>query len=142
MLIETFPYANIIVGIMIFIVGFLFHWIGQFISLANWDYAKKIGLQDKKALPEYIVYEHAIATSDVSIGWFYGIVAIGLIMDISWAYTFILIPGTVLVYHSLFFWKLVGNQNKSGHPTTSNSLRITWFILNFITGILALFMAL
>ena len=49
---EIFPYANIIVGILIFIVGFIFHWIGQLISVINWDYATKIGLQEKKMLPE------------------------------------------------------------------------------------------
>jgi hypothetical protein len=142
MLIETIPYSHIIIGILIFVVGFIFHWIGQLISVINWDYAKKIGLQEKKALPEYKDYEHAIATSDVLLGWGYGIVAIGLIMNTAWAYTYVLIPGTVFVYHSLFFWKLIGNQNKSGHPTTTNSTRITWFLLNFVTGILAILIAL
>lgn len=141
MLNDIIPYANIIVGILVFVVGFIFHWIGQLISIINWEYAKKIGLQENKALPEYKVYEHAIATSDVSIGWIYGIVAIGLIIDTTWAYTLVLIPGAVFVYHSLFFWKLIGNQNKFGHPTTTNATRITWFLLNFITGILAIIIA-
>ncbi len=141
MLNDIIPFANIIVGILIFIVGFIFHWIGQLISLINWDYAKKIGLQDEKALPEYKVYEHAIAAADVSLGWIYGIVAIGLIMNTTWSYTFVLIPGTVFVYHSLFFWIMIGNQNKFGHPTTTNVTRITWFLLNFITGILAILIA-
>ena len=62
---QIFPYANFIVGILIFIVGFILHWIGQLISIINWDFATKMGLQDKKALPEYKVYEHAIAVADV-----------------------------------------------------------------------------
>jgi hypothetical protein len=141
MWIETIPYTNIIIGIMILIVGFIFHWVGQLISVVNWDYAIKVGLQEKKMSPEYKVYEHAIATSDVSLGWIYGIVAIGLIINVNWAYSFAFIPGTVFVYHSIFYWIMIGNQNKSGHPTTSNSFRITWFALNFITGIFALIIA-
>ncbi len=65
---QLFPYANIIAGLLIFIVGFIFHWIGQLISLINWDFAIRIGLQEKRMLPEYKVYEHAIAKADVAIG--------------------------------------------------------------------------
>ena len=135
---EIFPYANIIVGILILIVGFIFHWIGQLISVINWDYATKIGLQEKKMLPEFRVYEHAIAVADVMIGWVYGIVAVGLILNISWAYKFAWIPGVVLIYHSISFWFWIGNQNKSGHKMTYNSFRIVWFLLNLITGILCI----
>lgn len=77
---ELIPYLHVLVGILIFIVGFLFHWVSQLISVLNWDYATRIGLQEKKMLPEFKVYEHAIAVADVSIGWIYGIVAIGLIL--------------------------------------------------------------
>ena len=140
-LIETIAYMHIVLGIMVLIVGFVFHWIGQLISIVNWEYAEKVGLQEKKALPEYKVYEHAIATSDGLLAWTYGIVAIGLIMNLTWSYTFVLIPGTVLIYHSLFYWQLIGNQNKFGHPTHTWAMRITWFLLNFITGILAILIA-
>jgi len=138
---EIFPFANIVVGILVFFVGFLFHWLGQLISVINWELATKIGIQEEKMLPEYKVYEHAIAVADVLIGWTYGIVAVGLILNASWSYTFAWIPGIVLVYHSLFFWVMIGNQNKSGHPTTSNTFRIIWFLLNFITGILTILTA-
>lgn len=138
---QIFPYANIIVGILIFIVGFILHWIAQLISLINWDFATKIGLQEKKALPEYKVYEHATAVADVMIGWIYGIAAVGLILNTSWAYTLAWFPGVIMIYHSLSFWFWIGNQNKSGHPTTSNTVRIVWFLLNFITGVLAVWLA-
>jgi hypothetical protein len=141
MLNEIIPFANIIVGILIFIVGFIFHWIGQLISIINWDYAIKIGLQEKKMLPEYKVYEHAIATADVLIGWIYIITAIGLILDISWAYKLAWVPGVIMIYHSLSFWFWIGNQNRLGHSTTSNKFRISWFLLNFITGIMAILIA-
>lgn len=80
---ELFPFANVVVGILVFIVGFIFHWLGQLVSVINWDYANKIGIQEKKILPEYKVYEHAIAVADVLIGWVYGIVAVGLILNAS-----------------------------------------------------------
>lgn len=135
---EIFPYANIIIGILIFIVGFIFHWIGQLISVINWNYATKIGLQEKKMLPEYKVYEHAIAVADVMIGWIYGIAAVGLILNISWAYKLAWIPAVILIYHSISYWFWTGNQNKSGDKTTTNAFRIMWFLLNFITGILCI----
>ena len=138
MYIEIIPYSNIIVGILIFIVGFIFHWIFQLISLVNWNYATKIGLQEKEMLPEYKVYEHAIAVADVLIGWIYGIAAVGLILNISWAYKLAWIPGVILIYHSISYWFWKGNQNKSGHKITTNSFRIEWFLLNFITGILCI----
>ena len=57
----VFPYAHIVAGILILIVGFLFHWLGQLISIVNWDLAVRLGLQEKDAPPEYRVYEHGIA---------------------------------------------------------------------------------
>ena len=135
---EIFPYSNILVGILIFIVGFIFHWIGQLISVVNWNYATNIGLQEKTMLPEFKVYEHAIAVADVMIGWIYGIVAVGLIFNISWAYKLAWIPGIILVYHSISYWFWKGNQNKAGHKITTNTFRIGWFLLNFITGILCI----
>lgn len=41
---NIFPYANIIVGILVLIIGFVFHWIGQLISVINWDLATKLTL--------------------------------------------------------------------------------------------------
>lgn len=138
---QIFPYANIIVGILIFIIGFIFHWIGQLISLINWDFATKIGLQEKKLLPEYKVYEYAIAIADVMIGWIYGIAAVGLILNASWAFKLAWFPGVIMIYHSFSYWFWIGNQSKSGHPTTSNAFRIAWFLLNLITGVLAVLVA-
>jgi len=139
---ELFPFSNIVVGILVFLVGFIFHWLGQMISLINWDYAKKIGLQEEKNLPEYEVYEHAIAVADVLTGWIYGIVVLGLFFNAPWAYTLAWIPGVVFIYHSLFYWVMKGNQNKAGNRTTSNAMRITWFLINFVTGILTLLLVL
>ncbi len=46
-----------------------------------------------------------------------------------------------MVYHSLSFWFWVGNQNKLGHSLIANRVRITWFSVNFVTGVLAVLIA-
>ena len=75
---HLFPYDNIVIGILIFIIGFIFHWLGQLISVINWNFALKIGLQESALPKEYKVYEHAIAVADSLLGWIYGVAAIGL----------------------------------------------------------------
>jgi hypothetical protein len=119
----------------------LWNCAGQLISLINWDLAVKIGVADKNILPEFKVYELGIAAADVLLGWIYGIAAVGLILDIPLAYKLVWFPGVIMIYHSLSFWFWVGNQNKSGHPTTSDSLRVGWTLLNFVTGILCILIA-
>ena len=109
---QLFPYANIVAGILIFIVGFGLHFIGQLISLVNREFAVRIGIWEKDMVPEFEVYERGIAVADVMIGWIYGIVAVGLILNVSWAFKLAWIPGVVMVYHGLSFWFWVGNQNK------------------------------
>lgn len=138
---QIFPYANIVVGILILIVGFIFHWIGQLVSLINWNFATKIGLQEKKLLPEYKVYEHAIAVADVMIGWIYGFAAVGLIFNVSWAFKLAWFPGVIMIYHGFSFWFWSGNQNRSGHQLHPSSFRIAWFLSNLITGVLAILVA-
>ena len=73
-------YAGIITGILILIVGFGFHWIGQIISVVNRDLAIRNGIWEKGNLPEYEVYENAIAVVDVLIGWIYGIAGAALLL--------------------------------------------------------------
>ncbi len=138
---QVFPYANIVAGILIFIVGFGLHFIGQLISLVNRDFAVKIGIWEKDMIPEFEVYERGLAVADVMIGWIYGIAAVGLILNAPWAYKLAWIPGVIMVYHSLSFWFWVGNQNKLGHPLNTNRFRITWCTANLITGVLAILIA-
>lgn len=138
---QLFPYANIVTGTLVFIVGFLFHWVGQLISIINWELAEKIGLQEKKALPEFKVYEHGTAAADVLLGWIYGIAAVGVLFNLSWAYKLLWFPGVVMIYHALCFWFYTGNQNKIGHPTIGKGGRVAWFLANMVTGILAISLA-
>jgi hypothetical protein len=138
---QIFPYANLVTGILVLIVGFVFHWIGQFISVINWEFAIKIGFVEKGMPKEFKVYERAIAIADSLIGWIYGIAGVGLILDIPWSYKLLWFPGTILIYHSISVWFWTGNQKKIGYQLLSDSFRIIWSSLNFITGVLATIIA-
>lgn len=138
---QIFPYANIITGILVLIVGFLAHWIGQLISVINWEFATRIGVQEKGMPDEFKVYEHAIAVADVAVGWTYGLAGVGLILDIPWSYQLIWVPGTILIYHGVSVWFWSGNQKKIGYRLLTDSFRVIWSSLNLITGILAVTIA-
>ncbi|WP_340818250.1 hypothetical protein [Methanolobus sp. WCC4] len=140
-MLEFISGLHIFVGILILIVGFIFHWIGQLISILDWDLATSLGLQEKDMPPEFKVYEHAIAVADVSIGWTYGIAAVGLVLGLPWAVKLVWIPGVILIYHSLSFWYWTGNRIKLGYHLETRRLRVAWSLLNFITGILAIIIA-
>lgn len=138
---QIFPYANITTGVLVLIVGFLFHWLGQLICLLDWEFATKIGVVEKELIPEYRVYEKGIAAADVLIGWIYPITGIGLILGTPWALKLLWFPGVIFVYHGLSFWFWSKNQRKAGHRLMPDSARILWFLVNFITGILAILIA-
>ena len=136
-----FPGANIVAGTLVLAVGFIFHWIGQLISVLDWDLATRIGLQEKGMPPEYKVYEHAIAVADVAIGWIYGIAGVGLILGTPWSFKLAWFPGVILIYHSISFWLWTGNRRRSGHQLTTDSVRIVWSLANMVTGVLAILVA-
>ncbi|NNG17122.1 MAG: hypothetical protein HKM89_11645 [Gemmatimonadales bacterium] len=138
---QVFPYDNVIAGVMVLVVAFGFHWMGQALSLLNWELATRLGLQEKEMLPEYRVYEHAIAVADVSIGWLYGVAGVGLLLGAPWGYKLAWFPGVVLLYHAISFWMWIGNQRKAGYRVTSSSLRVGWTVANMVTGLLAIVVA-
>ena len=138
---QIFPYANIIAGVLVLIIGFLFHWVGQFICLLNWEFATKIGVAEKGMVPEYRVYEEGIAAADVLMGWTHALAGIGLMLGTPWGVKLAWFPGVIFVYHSLSFWFWSKNQRKAGHQLMSDSGRIIWFLANFLTGGLAILIA-
>ncbi len=140
---QIFPYANVVAGLLVLVIGFGFHWIGQSIALANRDLAVKLGIGDKEVVPEYEHFERGIAVADVILGWIYGVAAIGLILDTGWGYKLAWFPGVVLVYHSLSFWFWTANQKKAGHRLvgTVNPTRTVWFLANFLAGLLTIAVA-
>lgn len=136
-----FPYANIVAGVAVFIVGFCGHWLGQLVSVANWQLATKLGLQETGMRPEYKVYEHAIAMADVLLGWLYGVAAIGLFLNADWGYKLAWIPGAILLYHAVSAWFWEGNRRAAGHRLWSDALRVGWCGANASTGLLAMLVA-
>lgn len=138
---QIFPYANIVTGILVLVIGFLMHWIGQLVSIINWEFAARIGLQEKGMPKEFKVYEHAIAVADVTVGWTYGLAGVGLILGTPWSYELIWVPGTILIYHGISAWFWFGNQKKIGHQLLTGSFRAIWCSINLITGILAVAIA-
>jgi len=138
---QLFPYANVVAGIAVLIVGFGFHFIGQLVSVLDWARATRMGLQEEALPPEYKVYEHAIAVADVAMGWIYGIAGIGLLFDAQLGYKLAWFPGVVLVYHSISYWFWTGNRRKAGHRLVADSVRIGWPVVNFVAGALAILVA-
>jgi hypothetical protein len=138
---QLFPYANIVTGVLVLLVGFLFHWVGQLISVLNWDFATRIGLQESGGPPEYLVYERGTAVADVAIGWIYGVAGVGLILGAPWGFKLAWFPGVVLIYHAISAWFWYGNQKKAGHPLMSETFRTTWCLANLVTGVLAVAVA-
>jgi hypothetical protein len=136
-----FPYENIVAGVAILIVGFVFHFLGQLVSVINWDRATRLGLQEKHMLPEYRVYEHAIAVADVMLGWVYGIAGVGLILGATWGYKLAAIPGAILVYHGISAWFWERNRRTAGHPLFTERFRVVWCGANVAAGLLALLVA-
>ncbi len=140
---QIFPYANVVAGVLVLLVGFGLHFGGQLVSVVDWQLATRLGLQEAGMRPEHRNYEHAIAAADVLIGWTYGIAGIGLILDAPWAYVWAWLPGAILTYHALQFWFWTGNHRRSGddYSTTRNPARFVWAVANLATGILTLFVA-
>ena len=136
-----FPYANIVAGSLIFIVGFGLHWLGQLISVLSWDVATQIGLQEEDLTSDYIVYEHAIAVADSAVAWLYGVAAVGLLINAPWGYKLAWIPGSILVYHAISAWVWEGNRRRAGHRLWSDAKRIGWCSANVATGLLTLLVA-
>lgn len=138
---SLFPHAHIAAGVLVFIVGFGFHWIGQLVSVVNWGLAIRLGLQEKELLPEYRVYEQAIAVADVALGWIYGVAAVGLVLNTGWGCKLAWIPGSILLYHAISAWMWEGNRRAAGQPIWSNTMRIGWCAANALTGGLTLLVA-
>ena len=136
-----FPYANIVAGALLLIVGFFFHWLGQLISVLNWNLATRLGLQEEDLTPDYIVYEHAIAVADSAMAWLYGVAAVGLILNAPWGYKLAWIPGSILLYHAISAWVWEGNRRRAGRRVWSDARRIGWCSANVVTGLLALLVA-
>lgn len=140
--IELFPNVNILAGILVLIIGFGFHFIGQLISVIDWNRAVKLGIAEKGILSEYKDYENGMAMADVLIGWIYGFIGVGLILGVSWSFKLAWIPGVIFIYHSISFWFWSRNQEHRGYIYRSAFGKLGWFLVNLISGIFIVFIAL
>ena len=132
---------TMLTGGLLLLVGFVFHFIGQLISVLNWDVAARWGLQEKNMPAEYKTYEQAIALADVCLAWLYGVAGVGLLIGAPWGFQLAWIPGAILTYHSLSFrfWTL--RQRQAGYQGMSPAAQIAWFLANLTTGLLAMWVA-
>jgi hypothetical protein len=140
-MLEPISWLPIIAGILLLVVGFGFHWIGQLISVLNWPLAERLGLQEASAPREYRVYEHGVAMADVALGWLYGVAGFGLLIGAAWAPKLAFLPGSILLYHSLSFWFWSRNQRRDGHPLMGAGTRVVWTLANALTAALTLWVA-
>lgn len=138
---ELFIYANLITGALILVIGFGFHFIGQLLSVIDWNRAVKLGIAEKEILPQYKDYEKGMAMADVLIGWIYLIIGVGLILDASWSFKLTWIPGVIFLYHSISFWFWSRNQEHRGYKYRSTFGKTGWFLVNFLSGILIILVA-
>jgi hypothetical protein len=138
---ELFAYDHIIAGFLVLTIGFVFHFIGQLISLINWKIAVHLKIAEKELLSEYKDYEHGMAMADVLIGWTYLFIGVGLILGTPWSFKLAWIPGVIFIYHSLSFWFWSRKQEQKGHKYRSTLGKTGWFLLNLLSGILIILVA-
>lgn len=138
---ELFAYDHIIAGILVLIIGFVFHFIGQLISLIDWKLAVNLKIAEKELLSEYKDYEQGMAMADVIIGWIYFFIGVGLILGTPWSFKLAWIPGVIFIYHSLSFWFWSRKQEQKGHKYRSTLGKTGWFLINLLSGILIILVA-
>jgi len=132
---ELFAYDHIIAGFLVLIIGFVFHFIGQLISLIDWKIAVHLKIAERKLLSEYKDYEQGMAMADVLIGWTYLFIGVGLILGTPWSFKLAWVPGIIFIYHSLSFWFWSRKQEQKGHKYRSTLGKTGWFLMNLLSGI-------
>jgi len=136
---ELFPYSNILAGTLVLIVGFGIHWLSQLSMFLHWELMPRhgfgINISDKPK-----GYDRFIAISDITIGWLYGIIGVGLLMGTSWGYFLAWIPGIILTLEGIGYWMMT---NKKHTPIVKDTYfsRIEWSALNLFTGLFVILVA-
>lgn len=135
-------FADDLAAVLILIVGFGFHFVGQTFSVLNWKAAKRLGLQETDLPAGYYPYEHGTAIADMLVGWVYGLAALGLLLGADWGYRLAAFPGAILLYHGISAWFWEADRRRQGSGLFSDRLRYGWCGANVLTGALALWVAL
>ena len=53
---QIFPYANVVAGVLVLVIGFGIRFGAQLVSAIDWDLGTKLGLQEKGMRPEHKNY--------------------------------------------------------------------------------------
>ena len=130
---ELFPYSNILAGGLVLIVGFGIHWLNQLSLFLNWELMPRHGFGINLAdSPKG--YDRFIAISDITLGWMYGIIGIGLFMGTDWGYLLSWIPGVILTLEGISYW-IVTSGKHVHEKSYSYFTRIEWSALNLVSGL-------
>ena len=136
---ELFPYSNVLAGTLVLIVGFGIHWLSQVSLFLNWELMPRHGFGINIASnPKG--YDRFIAISDVTIGWMYGIIGVGLFLGTGWGYLLAWIPGVILTLEGIGYWI---TTSKKHNPIVKDTYftRIEWSALNLVTGLFVILIA-
>lgn len=136
---SLFPFAHIIGGVLILIVGFGFHFLGQLMGFLHWEPELKHSFIINMPIKS-TGYEHLVAVSDIAIGWSYAIIGMGLYLGRPWGYTLAWIPGIILLLEGSSFltWCCLKKVQK---PDLSLLERVEWGSLNIVSGLFIILIA-
>ena len=136
--------VDYVAGTLFLAVAFLFHWVGQTVSLINLDLAIKLGIQEDDIPPEFRAYELGIAVGDCALGWTYAFAGVGVLMKKQWGYRMAWFPSVILLYHSLCVIEWTAGWIRLGYddlPLAQPSVRYSWFAANLACAVVGLYVA-
>jgi len=136
---ELFPYSNILAASLLLIVGFGIHWLNQLSLFLHWELMPRHGFGINLSSSQK-GYDRLIAISDITIGWLYGIIGVGLFMGTEWGYALAWIPGIILTIEGISYWIMTGK--KQMQPLAESYFtRVEWSSLNLVTGMFIMVVA-
>lgn len=136
---ELFPYSNILAGALVLIVGFGIHWLSQVSLFINWELMPRHGF-GLNISANTKGYDRFIAISDITIGWMYGIIGVGLFLGTDWGYVLAWIPGVILSLEGISYWVMTSKKH-APERKFSYFTRIEWSALNLVTGLFIILVA-
>ena len=136
---ELFPYSNILGGVLVLIVGFGIHWLNRVALYLHWEFMPRHGFGIIFGDSQNN-YNRWITISDMTIGWLYGVIGVGLILGMDWGYDLAWIPGVILTLEGISYW--INNGKKKSDPAQYTYFTPSeWKVLNLLTGLFVIIIA-